>query len=80
MIYVQLVFILILDKLVWGISPNIASLCGVALILCSAFYVAMDHESEAHRVSVEDESKDETEPELASLRPGRSVLDHVDAR
>jgi len=49
MVYTQMLFALILDKLVFGTNPNLTSLFGSALILSSAIYVAIQKESMKQR-------------------------------
>jgi len=49
MVYTQMLFALILDKLVFGTNPNMTSLFGSALILSSAIYVAIQKESMKQR-------------------------------
>jgi hypothetical protein len=44
MLYMQMLFALALDKLVWGTTPGILSIIGSSLILGSAIYVAMHKE------------------------------------
>jgi hypothetical protein len=41
MVYMQMLFALTLDKLVWGTTPGALSITGSSLILGSAIYVAM---------------------------------------
>ncbi|KAI9727094.1 MAG: hypothetical protein M1828_007295 [Chrysothrix sp. TS-e1954] len=58
MVYTQMLFALILDKLVFGVNPTLLSLGGSSLILGSAIYVAMQKESlkqreEAHKAQQE---------------------------
>jgi drug/metabolite transporter (DMT)-like permease len=45
MVYTQMLFALLFDKLVFGTNPNLLSLFGSALILGSAIYVAIQKES-----------------------------------
>ncbi|KAF2833407.1 hypothetical protein CC86DRAFT_365319 [Ophiobolus disseminans] len=44
MVYVQMLFALTFDKLVWGTTPGALSIIGSSLILGSAIYVAMHRE------------------------------------
>lgn len=44
MVYMQMLFALTFDKLVWGITPGALSIIGSSLILGSAIYVAMHRE------------------------------------
>jgi hypothetical protein len=52
MLYMQMLFALALDKLVWGTTPGVLSIIGSSLILGSAIYVAMHKENpkKAHDV------------------------------
>jgi hypothetical protein len=45
MLYMQMLFALALDKLVWGTTPGVLSIIGSSLILGSAIYVAMHKEN-----------------------------------
>jgi hypothetical protein len=44
MVYMQMLFALAFDKLVWGTTPGTLSIIGSSLILGSAIYVAMRKE------------------------------------
>ena len=44
MVYVQMLFALSFDKLIWGTTPGALSIVGSSLILGSAIYVAMHKE------------------------------------
>jgi hypothetical protein len=44
MVYVQMLFALSFDKLIWGTTPGTLSIIGSSLILGSAIYVAMHKE------------------------------------
>ena len=44
MVYVQMLFALSFDKLIWGTTPGALSIVGSSLILGSAIYVAMRKE------------------------------------
>lgn len=44
MVYVQMLFALSFDKLIWGTTPGALSIIGSSLILGSAIYVAMHKE------------------------------------
>lgn len=46
MIYTQMLFALVLDKLVWGTTPGMLSIVGSSLILGSAVCVAIRKESQ----------------------------------
>lgn len=45
MVYMQMLFALTFDKLVWGTTPGALSIVGSSLILGSAIYVAMHREA-----------------------------------
>lgn len=45
MVYVQMLFALTFDKLIWGTTPGALSIIGSSLILGSAIYVAMHKEA-----------------------------------
>lgn len=44
MVYMQMLFALSFDKLIWGTTPGTLSIVGSSLILGSAIYVAMHKE------------------------------------
>lgn len=44
MVYMQMLFALSFDKLIWGTTPGALSIVGSSLILGSAIYVAMHKE------------------------------------
>lgn len=44
MLYMQMLFALTFDKLIWGTTPGALSIIGSSLILGSAIYVAMNKE------------------------------------
>lgn len=44
MVYMQMLFALSFDKLIWGTTPGALSIIGSSLILGSAIYVAMHKE------------------------------------
>jgi hypothetical protein len=44
MVYMQMLFALTFDKLVWGTTPGALSIIGSSLILGSAIYVALHRE------------------------------------
>jgi hypothetical protein len=45
MVYIQMLFALIFDKLIWGTIPEILSIIGSFLILGSAIYVVLTKQS-----------------------------------
>ena len=44
MVYMQMLFALSFDKLIWGTTPGALSIVGSSLILGSAIYVALHRE------------------------------------
>ncbi|CAO2658426.1 Nn.00g061490.m01.CDS01 [Neocucurbitaria sp. VM-36] len=50
MVYMQMLFALAFDKLVWGTTPGALSIVGSSLILGSAIYVAMNKEHPNQKV------------------------------
>lgn len=60
MVYMQMLFALTFDKLVWGTTPGALSIVGSSLILGSAIYVAMNKEQPGQK-PVEHERGDEGE-------------------
>jgi hypothetical protein len=50
MVYMQMLFALAFDKLVWGTTPGALSIIGSSLILGSAIYVAMNKEGPKKKV------------------------------
>jgi drug/metabolite transporter (DMT)-like permease len=57
MIYTNILFALVLDKVVFGDSPGWWSLCGSVLILGSAVYVALQKQQGDIQGPVEDEEQ-----------------------
>lgn len=53
MVYTQMLFALIFDRLVFGTDPSVLSLVGSSLILGSAIYVAMQKEGMKQRLEAE---------------------------
>lgn len=71
MVYTQMVFALIFDKLCFGTNPSILSVLGGTMILGSAIYVAMEKEhikqqQEAERLRQEEAAAGRTEVEMTS--------------
>ncbi|KAJ4403574.1 hypothetical protein N0V91_006447 [Didymella pomorum] len=60
MVYVQMLFALSFDKLIWGTTPGALSIIGSSLILGSAIYVAM-HKEAPKQAGVERERGDQEE-------------------
>lgn len=77
MVYMQMLFALTFDKLVWGTTPGALSIVGSSLILGSAIYVAMNKEGPKKKAgSAEGGDRDE-ERGLMSPDPGRGRRDDV---
>jgi drug/metabolite transporter (DMT)-like permease len=60
MVYVQMLFALSFDKLIWGTTPGTLSIIGSSLILGSAIYVAM-HKEAPKKAGVNRERSDHEE-------------------
>lgn len=73
MVYTQMLFALIFDKLVFGTNPNLLSLLGSGMILSSAIYIAIQKES----IKQKEEARKALE--LAAAANGR-VLEMEDRR
>ncbi|KAI1594961.1 EamA domain containing protein [Pyrenophora tritici-repentis] len=68
MLYMQMLFALAFDKLVWGTTPGALSITGSSLILGSAIYVAIHKEEPKKKVQL-GESGDGDE-EIGIMSPG----------
>jgi hypothetical protein len=66
MVYMQMLFALAFDKLVWGTTPGALSITGSSLILGSAIYVAMNKEAPKEKVEPMGRGDDEEERGLIS--------------
>jgi hypothetical protein len=66
MVYMQMLFALTFDKLVWGTTPGALSIIGSSLILGSAIYVAMNKEDPTKKVEPEERGDGEEERGLMS--------------
>lgn len=60
MVYMQMLFALSFDKLIWGTTPGVLSITGSSLILGSAIYVAM-HKEEPTKAERARERRDQEE-------------------
>jgi hypothetical protein len=60
MVYMQMLFALSFDKLIWGTTPGVLSIFGSSLILGSAIYVAM-HKEGPKKVEANRERGDQEE-------------------
>ncbi|EMD96596.1 hypothetical protein COCHEDRAFT_1162440 [Bipolaris maydis C5] len=67
MVYMQMLFALTFDKLIWGITPGAVSIIGSSLILGSAIYVAMNKE---HSNKVAPRERGTGEEEMGLIAPG----------
>ncbi|XP_014558715.1 hypothetical protein COCVIDRAFT_36011 [Bipolaris victoriae FI3] len=66
MVYMQMLFALSFDKLVWGTTPGALSIIGSSLILGSAIYVAMNKE---HSNKVMQRERGNGEEEMGLIAP-----------
>lgn len=64
MVYVQMLFALSFDKLIWGTTPGALSIVGSSLILGSAIYVAMHKEDPKKAGAVRERANQEEEQGL----------------
>jgi hypothetical protein len=67
MVYMQMLFALTFDKLVWGTTPGALSIIGSSLILGSAIYVAMNKEEP--KTKVERRARGDGEEERGLMSP-----------
>ena len=67
MVYVQMLFALSFDKLIWGTTPGALSIIGSSLILGSAIYVAMHKEGPGKVATFRERSSQEDEQGLMDL-------------
>jgi hypothetical protein len=67
MLYTQMLFALMFDKLVWGTTPGTLSIIGSSLILGSAIYVALHKEDPKKVDNVVERGVGEEERGLISL-------------
>ncbi|KAF1946169.1 hypothetical protein EJ02DRAFT_500296 [Clathrospora elynae] len=72
MVYMQMLFALTFDKLVWGTTPGLLSIIGSSLILGSAIYVAMNKEDPNNKV--EPTERGDGEEERVRAFPGEFFL------
>jgi hypothetical protein len=68
MVYIQMLFALTFDKLVWGTTPDVLSIIGSSLILGSAIYVAMNKEEPEKKVELR--GRGDGEEERGLISPG----------
>lgn len=66
MVYMQMLFALSFDKLIWGTTPGAISIIGSSLILGSAIYVAMHKEDPKKAVAPRERGNQEEARELMS--------------
>ncbi|RYN29528.1 hypothetical protein AA0117_g5600 [Alternaria alternata] len=79
MVYMQMLFALAFDKLVWGTTPGALSITGSSLILGSAIYVAMNKEAPTKKVEPMGRGDDEEERGLISSEFEGERTDEEDA-
>jgi len=79
MVYMQMLFALAFDKLVWGTTPGALSITGSSLILGSAIYVAMNKEAPTKKVEPMGGGDDEEERGLISPEFEGEQIDEEDA-
>lgn len=70
MVYMQMLFALTFDKLVWGTTPGTLSIIGSSLILGSAIYVAMNKQDPSKKDEELTRANREEERGLMSLELG----------
>lgn len=66
MVYMQMLFALTFDKLVWGTTPGTLSIIGSSLILGSAIYVAMNKEDPEKKLTPRERGAEDEERGLMS--------------
>jgi hypothetical protein len=67
MVYVQMLFALGFDKLIWGNTPGTLSIIGSSLILGSAIYVAIHKENPGKVAKLRERTNQEEEQGLMDL-------------
>jgi hypothetical protein len=67
MVYVQMLFALGFDKLIWGNTPGALSIIGSSLILGSAIYVAIHKEESGKTAKLRERTNQEEEQGLMDL-------------
>lgn len=75
MVYTQMLFALIFDKLVFGTNPTIISLLGSSLILGSAIYVAVMKESLKQKAAAEKVRAAAAQVEMTARKSTSSIHD-----
>jgi hypothetical protein len=80
MVYVQTLFALGFDKLVWGTTPDALSIIGSSLILGSAIYVAMNKEEPKKKAELREREDGEEERGLITpdIDGERSIVGDLD--
>jgi hypothetical protein len=78
MVYMQMLFALAFDKLVWGTTPGTLSIIGSSLILGSAIYVAMKREDPKKASQGEQGTGHEERGLMMADMDEDSVQEHVD--
>lgn len=78
MVYMQMLFALTFDKLVWGTTPGTLSIIGSSLILGSAIYVAM-HKEDPKKTQTRERGDEDEERGLMMVQMD-SQRDELDDR
>ncbi|KAF1849582.1 uncharacterized protein K460DRAFT_215 [Cucurbitaria berberidis CBS 394.84] len=76
MVYMQMLFALTFDKMVWGTTPSALSIVGSSLILGSAIYVAMNKEDP--KLKVEPRERGDEEEGRGLMSPDADDQGRVD--
>ena len=77
MVYMQMLFALTFDKLVWGTTPGALSIIGSSLILGSAIYVAM-HKEDPKTAPTRERGDEDEERGLMMAQMGSQRDEHND--
>jgi hypothetical protein len=78
MVYMQMLFALAFDKLVWGTTPGALSITGSSLILGSAIYVAIHRENPSKPAERESGNGDEEQGLMMRDSDAQGLHDNVD--
>ena len=78
MVYMQMLFALTFDKLVWGTTPGALSIIGSSLILGSAIYVAMNKEQPNTKVESPERDGEEERGLISPAFEGERTNDEDD--
>ncbi|KAH7084801.1 hypothetical protein BKA63DRAFT_401843 [Paraphoma chrysanthemicola] len=77
MVYMQMLFALTFDKVVWGTTPGALSIVGSSLILGSAIYVAM-HKEDPSKASLRERGDEDEERGLMLAQMDGRGEEHID--